>query len=161
MSPGAKKQNGSSTFISSHQRAKKGIQTAKVWPKKTNKATSLRKSRWKIELGQHFTESRIKLAKLLDKYETDHGTKAYLLISIFYSLNSVNFVHFPNHGGMEALRLLFRLHSHTAHWIEVPVYWLPLKNIMVYAHIVYSSKNWYYVRSNATCYLVSSIAPFK
>ena len=44
-SPGVNKQNGRSANISSHWRAEKGIQTAKVWPQKANKATFWRKSR--------------------------------------------------------------------------------------------------------------------
>ena len=38
-SPGVNKQNGRSANISSHWRAEKGIQTAKVWRQKANKAT--------------------------------------------------------------------------------------------------------------------------
>ena len=44
-SPGVNKQNGRSANISSHWRAEKGIQTAKVWPQKANKATFWWKSR--------------------------------------------------------------------------------------------------------------------
>ena len=47
-SPGVNKQNGRSANISSHWRAEKGIQTAKVWPQKANKATVWRKSSEKI-----------------------------------------------------------------------------------------------------------------
>ena len=82
---GVNKQNGRSANISSHWRAEKGIQTAKVWPQKANKATFWRKSRRKIEFAQHFIESTTKLAKVLDKYEPDHFTKAYLPFSVFHS----------------------------------------------------------------------------
>ena len=84
-SPGVNKQNGRSANISSHLRAEKGIQTAKVWPQKANKAAFWRKSRWKINFAQHFIESTTELAKVLGKYGSDHFTKAYLPFSVFYS----------------------------------------------------------------------------